>query len=136
MHTSTNAKSVPMFVSSTISSMFATAEKNATKTPVRIVVTCGVRYFGWIFANHGGRSPSRDIAMRMRGCPSWKTRSTAVIATTAPKARTPGGPSLVDVRESGRERVGDAAPASRTGPSRSGRAPPRRRGSCRSTSDR
>ena len=89
MHTSTNAKSVPMFVSWTTSSMFATAAKNATKIPVRIVVTYGVRYFGWIFPNHGPRSPSRDIAMRMRGCPSWKTRRTDVIATTAPNARMP-----------------------------------------------
>ncbi len=43
MHTSTNAKSVPMLVSCTISSMLATAEKNPTNTPVRIVVTWGVR---------------------------------------------------------------------------------------------
>jgi hypothetical protein len=43
MHTRMNAKRVPMLVSCTISSMFAIAEKKPTKTPVRIVVTWGVR---------------------------------------------------------------------------------------------
>jgi len=37
--TSTKAKSVPMFVSSAASLMFAIAAKNATNTPVRMVVT-------------------------------------------------------------------------------------------------
>src|ERR1019366_7163694 len=67
IHTRTKAKSVPMFVSWTTSSMFATAAKNATKIPVRIVVTYGVRYFGWIFPNQGLRRPSRDIAIRVPG---------------------------------------------------------------------
>jgi serine/threonine-protein kinase len=37
--------------------------------PVTIVATCGVLYFGWTFANHFGRSPSRDIAKKIRGWP-------------------------------------------------------------------
>jgi hypothetical protein len=35
-----------MLVRSTISSMLATAAKTATKTPVRMVETCGVRKRG------------------------------------------------------------------------------------------
>jgi hypothetical protein len=66
MQTSTNAKSVPMFVSCTTSSMFRSAEKNATKAPVTMVATWGVRYFGWTLANQELRSPSRDITMKMR----------------------------------------------------------------------
>ena len=52
--TSTKANSVPMFVSSTTSLMFAKAANPPTKRPVRIVVTYGVRYLGWTFAAHAG----------------------------------------------------------------------------------
>ena len=54
--------------------------------PVTSVVTCGVRYFGWILAAHCGSSPSRAIAKKMRGWPYWNTSSTAVSDTTAPNA--------------------------------------------------
>jgi amino acid adenylation domain-containing protein len=59
--TSTKANSVPMLVSSITSLMLANAAKNATNAPVRMVVTCGVRYFGCSFAANGGSSPSRAI---------------------------------------------------------------------------
>ena len=59
---------------------------SATTSPVTTVVMCGVRYFGWILAAHPGSSPSRAIAKKMRGCPYWKTSSTAVSETTAPNA--------------------------------------------------
>src|SRR5688500_9773896 len=62
--TNTNANSVPMFVRSTTSAMFANPANVATKRPVRIVPTYGVRYFGWTFENSGGRRPSRDIEDR------------------------------------------------------------------------
>src|SRR6476619_5524016 len=68
--TNTNANSVPMFVRSTTSAMFANAAKNATNTPVRIVPMYGVRYLGCTFARNGGSNPSRDIEKKMRGCPS------------------------------------------------------------------
>ena len=67
--TSMKAKSVPMFVRSMTSSMLAKAAKTPTKTPVRIVVTCGVLYFGWTLANVEGSSPSRAIEKKMRGWP-------------------------------------------------------------------
>src|SRR5689334_3382755 len=79
-----NANSVPMFTRLTISAMFASAEKAHTTTPVRIVDAAGVPYFGLIRANQGGRRPSRDIDMRILGCPSWNTSSTAVIDAVAP----------------------------------------------------
>src|SRR6185503_1354900 len=87
-HTSTNAKRVPMFVKLTISSTVAIAAMPPTATPVRIVVTCGVLKRGCTLANTDGSSPSRAIEKKMRGCPSWNTRSTAVCATTDPKAMT------------------------------------------------
>src|SRR5687768_13266106 len=59
--TNTNANRVPMFVRSTTSAMFANAANVATKSPVMIVPTYGVRYFGCTFENSGGRRPSRDI---------------------------------------------------------------------------
>ena len=67
MQTSTNAKSVPMFVSSTKTSRFAKADSRATATPIQIVVTCGVLYLGWIFAKDWGSRPSRAIEKKMRG---------------------------------------------------------------------
>src|ERR1051325_1226572 len=97
--TSTNANSVPMFVRSTTSAMLANAANAATNTPVRIVPTYGVLYFGWTLASTGGRRPSRAIEKKMRGCPSWNTSSTLPIATTAPRGmmnrdalRSAGGP--------------------------------------------
>ena len=60
--TRTKANRVPMFVSSITSLMFANAAKNATNTPVRIVVTWGVRNLGCSFAAQPGSSPSRAIA--------------------------------------------------------------------------
>src|SRR5882672_10814305 len=64
--TSTKANSVPMFVSSTILSSGENRAKKATKIPVQIVVTCGVRYFGWTRAKILGSSPSRDMEKKMR----------------------------------------------------------------------
>ena len=87
--TSTKAKSVPMLVSSTTSLMLVTLANSATTMPVRIVVTCGVRYFGWIFAAHCGSRPSRAMEKKMRGCPSWNTISTEVHAKMAPSEMTP-----------------------------------------------
>ena len=87
--TSTKAKRVPMLVRSTISSMLAKAATPPTATPVRIVVTCGVRKRGWTRANDCGSRPSRAIEKKMRGWPSWKTRSTAVCAITDPRATKP-----------------------------------------------
>ena len=49
--------------------MFVTAAKPATNIPVRMVVMCGVRYFGCTRAAHDGRSPSRAIEKKMRGWP-------------------------------------------------------------------
>ena len=54
-----------------------------------MVVTCGVWYFGCTFAAHGGSRPSRAIVKKMRGCPSWKTTSTDVVAMTAPSEMMP-----------------------------------------------
>ena len=80
------AKRVPMLVRSTISSIEATAATPPTRTPVRMVVTCGVLKRGWTLAKTGGRRPSRAIEKKMRGWPSWKTRRTAVCAMTEPRA--------------------------------------------------
>ncbi len=82
------ANSVPMFTRFTISAMFARAENAHTTAPVRIVETAGVPKRGLTFANNGGRSPSRDIDIKMRGCPSWNTRRTAVIDAVAPRDTT------------------------------------------------
>ena len=60
-------------------------EPSATTTPVTIVVTCGVRYFGCTRRNQGGSSPSRLMEKKMRGWPSWNTSSTAVMEITAPR---------------------------------------------------
>ena len=110
MHTSMNAKSVPMFVRSTISSMLAKALTTPTSTPVRIVDTWGVPKRGCTRAKTGGSSPSRAIAKRIRGCPSWKTRSTAVCATTEPSATTPTVQlGICDVLHRDRERLGALA---------------------------
>ena len=80
---------MPMLHRSAISSKLARAAPPATNTPVSTVATCGVLNRGWVLANCGGNSPSRDMARRIRGCPSWKTSRTAVWATTEPKATTP-----------------------------------------------
>ena len=69
--TSAKAKSVPMLVSSTSSLMLAMEEQTATKTPVRMVVTCGVRKRGCTLAAHAGSRPSRPIEKKMRGWPAW-----------------------------------------------------------------
>ena len=45
------------------------AESSAAATPIQTVVTCGVLYFGWIFANDWGRRPSRAIEKKIRACP-------------------------------------------------------------------
>ena len=87
--TRTKAKSVPMFVNSTISPMFANPANRPTTAPVRMVVMWGVWYFGWIFAAQAGSRPSRAIVKKMRGCPSWKTISTDVVAMTAPSEMMP-----------------------------------------------
>src|SRR6516162_9401764 len=56
--TKMNAKSVPMFVRSASSPIFVTIAMTPTMTPVQIVVTCGVRNRGWIFAKYVGSKPS------------------------------------------------------------------------------
>ncbi len=70
MQTRMNANSVPMFVRSTISSMLVNIAQTPTATPVRIVVTCGVRKRGCTLAKLGGSSPSRAIEKKIRGWPS------------------------------------------------------------------
>src|SRR5437879_1223823 len=91
--TRTNANRVPMFVSSSTQPIGANAADTATNTPVMIVVMCGVLYLGCTRAAHGGSSPSRAMDMKMRAWPSWNTRSTDVIAATAPSARIPAAQS-------------------------------------------
>ena len=59
-----------MLVNSTSSPMLATEEQIATKMPVIMVVTCGVRKRGWTFAAQGGSRPSRPME-KMRGWPAW-----------------------------------------------------------------
>ena len=70
MQTRMNANSVPMLVRSTISSMLVNIAQTPTATPVRIVVTCGVRNRGCTSAKLGGSSPSRAIEKKIRGWPS------------------------------------------------------------------
>ena len=60
-----------------------------TKRPVTIVATWGVRKRGCTRAKTWGSRPSRAMAKKIRGCPSWKTSRTAVWATTEPKATIP-----------------------------------------------
>src|SRR5438128_8978586 len=91
--TRTNANRVPMFVSSSTQPIGANAADTATNTPVMIVVMCGVLYYVCTRSAHGGSSPSRAMDMKMRAWPSWNTRSTDVIAATAPSARMPAAQS-------------------------------------------
>src|SRR5207247_1195156 len=91
--TRTNANRVPMFVSSSTQPIGANAADTATNTPVMIVVMCGVLYLGCTRAAHGGSNPPRAMDMKMRAWPSWNTRSTDVIAATAPSARIPAAQS-------------------------------------------
>ena len=51
--------------------------------PVMMVENQGVLNFGWILAKAFGSSPSRLMLIQIRGCPSWKTSNTLVVATTA-----------------------------------------------------
>ena len=61
---------------------------------------------GWTFAAHAGNRPSRAIAKKIRGWPYWKTRSTAVIETTAPSATI--HPTVVARQaERARQRIGN-----------------------------
>ena len=80
-------------------------------TPVRIVVTCGVRYFGWTFAAHGGSRPSRAIEKKMRGWPSWNTSSTDVVAKTAPSEMMPAAQCMPSAENA--VASGSAVPSSR-----------------------
>ena len=65
------------------------------------------RSVGCTFAKNWGSRPSRAIAKKMRGCPSWKTSSTAVWATTDPKATTPTIQfGMCDVLHRQRQRLG------------------------------
>src|SRR6266850_296800 len=70
MHTRMKANSVPMFVRSTISSILVNIAHTPTATPVRMVVTCGVRNLGCTLAKDGGNSPSRAIEKKILGWPS------------------------------------------------------------------
>jgi len=89
MHTRMKANRVPMFVRSTIASRDVKLAVMPTARPVTMVVTWGVLKRGCTRAKTSGSIPSRAIAKKIRGCPSWKTSSTAVWATTEPKATTP-----------------------------------------------
>src|SRR5256885_13757178 len=91
--TNTKANNVPMFVSSSTQPIGANAAESATNTPVMIVVTCGVLYFGCTRAAHGCSNPSRAIDMKIRAWPSWNTSKTDAIAATAPSARMPAAQS-------------------------------------------
>ena len=51
--------------------------------PVMIVENQGVLYLGWINPKAFGRRRSRLMLIQIRGCPSWKTSNTLVVATTA-----------------------------------------------------
>src|SRR6266581_694396 len=87
--TSTKANNVPILHKSTTSLMLLTPANPATNTPVRIVVTYGVRNRGCTLAAHRGSNPSRAMTNKIRGWPSWKTNSTEVVATTAPNETIP-----------------------------------------------
>ena len=88
-----------MLVSSTTSLMFRNVAQTATTTPVRMVVTWGVRCLGCTLAAHFGSRPSRAIEKKMRGWPSWKTSSTPLVAQTAPKAMIPEAHVMLVRRE-------------------------------------
>src|SRR5207249_2873495 len=70
VQTRTNANKVPIFVRSTISSILTNIAQTPTATPVKIVVTCGVRNLGCTFAKDCGSSPSRAIEKKILGWPS------------------------------------------------------------------
>src|SRR5207245_11533833 len=70
IQTRKNANSVPIFVKSTMSSRDEKRAATPTKTPVTIVPTCGVLNLGCTLEKNGHRRPSRDMAKKMRGCPS------------------------------------------------------------------
>jgi len=69
MLTSTNAKSVPMLTSLTISVSGTSAAMIAIRMPSVAVMKTGVRVLGCTYANRAGISPSRDIANMIRVCP-------------------------------------------------------------------
>src|ERR1700752_2892934 len=81
--TSTNANNVPMLVSWVISPLPTNSAGTATMMPVMMVENHGVLNFGWILPKALGNSLSRLMLIQMRGCPSWNTSSTLVVATTA-----------------------------------------------------
>ena len=58
-HTTANANSVPMFVSSSSTSSGRSPAMRATKTPTTIVPFHGVLNVGWMVEKNGGSSPSR-----------------------------------------------------------------------------
>jgi hypothetical protein len=87
--TSTKANSVPMLDKSVTSVKFINSDGMATTRPVMMVENHGVLKRGWMLEKIGGKSPSRDIAIQMRGCPSWNTKSTVAIAMTALTATMP-----------------------------------------------
>ena len=82
--TAVNASSMPIETSSPSTSIGKTPAKNAASTPVMTVAMDGVWYFGCTFSSCGGSSPSRAIAMKMRGCPRMDMRMTEVIPMIAP----------------------------------------------------
>ena len=53
---------------------------------LQLIVVDGTLVSGLTCAAHFGSRPSRAIAKKMRGCPYWKTRSTADIDTAALEA--------------------------------------------------
>ena len=84
--------------------------QQATNTPVTIVVTSGTRVTGLMRAAHPGSRPSRAIEKKMRGCPYWKTRSTADIDTAAPSATNQ--PTVVNPASSSARASGSATASS------------------------
>ncbi len=78
-----------MLVRSVTSVRFMKSEGMATTRPVTMVANHGVLKRGWMAEKIGGSRPSRDIAIQMRGWPSWKTSSTVASATTALMATMP-----------------------------------------------
>jgi hypothetical protein len=67
--TRTNAKSVPMFTSSTILLSGTSAASTAISTPRPMVSLAGVPKRAFTVARPSGSSPSRHMAKKMRVCP-------------------------------------------------------------------
>lgn len=87
--TRTKAKSVPMLTSSTMAPNGTKAASNEIRMPKPIVSLAGVPNRGCTCASRRGKSPSRHMAKKIRVWPYMITKTTLVIATSAPRASTP-----------------------------------------------